>query len=161
FSLHLPEQAVPAAGLVWLSQPGEVVPTGNRAAPDPHWLTLAGFAVLDVRITPAWWPEIPDEEIRPRAVRQIRAAVAGSGIDRHADPTRLAVGGASFGATLALLAIAECELFGTAIVQSGAYSRQLTPLGFQDETRTCWQAPRVYQDFDAVINAPRIRKPVL
>lgn len=161
FSLHLPEQAAPTAGLVWLSQPGEVRSNGNRAAPDPHWLTLAGFAVLDVRITPAWWPEVPDEEIRPRVVRQIRDAVVGSGLDRHADPTRLAVGGASFGATLALLAIAECELFSTAIVQSGAYSRQLTLLGFQDETRTFWEAPRVYQDFDAVANAPRIRKPVL
>ena len=46
-------------------------------------------------------------------------------------------------------------------MQSGAYARQLTPLGFQDETRTLWEAPRVYQDFDAVVNAPRIRKPVL
>jgi dipeptidyl aminopeptidase/acylaminoacyl peptidase len=34
-------------------------------------------------------------------------------------------------------------------------------LGFQDETRTLWEAPRVYQDFDAIVNAPRIRRPVL
>jgi Prolyl oligopeptidase family len=164
FSLYLPERRVPTAGLVWLSQTAKALPNGSRPIPgmiDPHWLTLAGIAVLDVRITPAWWPEVPDEHIRPRLVRQIRAAVDGSGIDRRVGPARLAVGGTSFGATLALLAIADCELFSTAIAQSGAYCRQLTPLGFQDEARTLWEAPRVYQDFDAVVNAPRIRKPVL
>jgi hypothetical protein len=160
FTLHLPEDSAPAAYLVWLSQRAEPLPDGAAAsALDPYWLTLAGFAVLDVRMTPAWWPEVPDEEIRPRLIRQIRGAVEGSGIAREGD--RLAVGGTSFGATLALVAIADCELFRTAIVQSGAYARQLTPLGFQDETRTLWEAPRVYRDFDAVVNAPRIRKPVL
>ncbi|HEX6473128.1 MAG TPA: prolyl oligopeptidase family serine peptidase [Streptosporangiaceae bacterium] len=162
-ALHLPEHGPPAACLVWLSQrdggPGEGSQGGG--GPDPHWLTLAGFAVLDVRLAAEWWPDVPDEEIRPRLVRQIGDAVAGSGIDRHAAGGGLAVGGASFGATLALLAAADCDLFTAAIAQSGAYARQLTPLGFQDETRTLWAAPRVYQDFDAVVNAPRIRKPVL
>jgi dienelactone hydrolase len=161
FALRLPKGR--AAGcLVWLSQHGAPPTCGAPAGgPDPYWLTLAGFAVLDVRIVPAWWPAVPDEEIRPRLVRQILEAVAGSGVDRHVDSGRLAVGGTSFGATLALLAIADCDLFGTAIAQSGAYARQLTPLGFQDETRTLWEAPLVYRDFDAVVNAPRIRKPVL
>jgi dienelactone hydrolase len=160
YSLYLPAcRRSPAAGLVWLSQRegGGVA----AAALDPHWLTLAGFAVVDVRITPAWWPEVPDEDIRPRLVRQIRAAVAASGIQRLLGGGRLAVGGTSFGATLALLAIAEGEPFSAAIAQSGAYARQLTPLGFQDEKRTIWAAQGVYQDFDAVLNAPRIRKPVL
>jgi hypothetical protein len=163
FSLHLPERAAgtAAACLVWLSQRGEPLP--GAATPgllDPYWLTLAGFAVLDVRVAPRWWPEVPDKEIRPRLVEQIRAAVAGSGVARLA-VGGLAVGGTSFGATLALMAAADCELFAAAIVQSGAYSRQLTPLGFQDEPRTLWEAPRVYRDFDAVMGAPRIRKPVL
>jgi hypothetical protein len=171
-ALHLPEGRPPAACLVWLSQRGDPsdhgvpgrVPPGRGSTgggPDPHWLTLAGFAVLDVRLTPEWWPDVRDEEIRPRLVRQIRDAVTGSGIDRHAGGCGLAVGGASFGATLALLAVADCDLFTAAIAQSGAYARQLTPLGFQDETRTLWAAPRVYHDFDAVVNAPRIRRPVL
>jgi hypothetical protein len=164
FSLHLPDRGAEtgaAACLVWLSQRGEPLP--SAASPgllDPYWMTLAGFAVLDVRVAPAWWPEVSDEEIRPRLVGQIRAAVTGSGIMRLGGGG-LAVGGTSFGATLALLAAADCELFTAAIVQSGAYSRQLTPLGFQDEPRTLWEAPRVYRDFDAVLGAPRIRKPVL
>lgn len=160
FSLHLPERHPPAAGLVWLAQRGEPLPgAATPGQADPRWLTLAGFAVLDVRVAPAWWPEVPDEEIRPRLVEQIRAAVSGSGIEHGGGG--LAVGGASFGATLALAAAADCELFAAAIVQSGAYARQLTPLGFQDEPRTLWEAPRVYQDFDAVAGAPGIRKPVL
>ncbi|GAB3980565.1 hypothetical protein GCM10029978_078970 [Actinoallomurus acanthiterrae] len=160
FSLHLPARPDPPAVLVWLSQAAETVP-GGGAALDPHWLTLAGYGVLDLRLVPRWSPGVPDEEIRPRLVRQIRDAVLRSGVADRTGPSRLAVGGASFGATLALLAIADCDLFGTAIVQSGAYSRQLTLLGFQDETRTLWEAPRVYQDFDAIVNAPRIRRPVL
>ncbi|GAA4624055.1 hypothetical protein GCM10023196_022670 [Actinoallomurus vinaceus] len=163
FSLHLPTRRDPAAVLVWLSQAGETIPAGaaGPTALDPHWLTLAGFGVLDLRIVCGWSPDVPDEEIRPRLVRQIRDAVLGSGVADRTHPSRLAVGGASFGATLALLAIADCDLFATAIVQSGAYSRQLTLLGFQDETRTLWEAPRVYEDFDAIVNAPRIRRPVL
>ncbi|MEV5754779.1 prolyl oligopeptidase family serine peptidase [Actinoallomurus sp. NPDC052308] len=164
FSLYLPGRRDPAAVLVWLSQAGETVPGGAVASPavlDPHWLTLAGFGVLDVRLTPGWSPEVPDEDLRSSLVRQIRAAVLGSGVHRHGEAARLAVGGASFGATLALLAVADCDLFEAAIVQNGAYSRQLTPLGFQDETRSLWEAPRVYADFDAIVNAHRIRRPVL
>jgi dienelactone hydrolase len=160
-SLYLPAQRDPAAVLVWLSQAGETPADSAPSALDPHWLTLAGFGVLDMRITPGWSPDVPDEEIRPRLVRQIRDAVLGSGAHRHVDPSRLAVGGGSFGATLALLAVADCDLFGTAIVQSGAYSRQLTLLGFQDESRSRWEAPRVYDDFDAIVGASRIRRPVL
>ncbi|GAA0320687.1 prolyl oligopeptidase family serine peptidase [Actinoallomurus spadix] len=143
---------------------GSAVPCGAAAAstgPDPHWLTLAGFGVLDVRITPAWAPTVPDEEIRPRLVRQIRDAVLGSAAHRHVGTAGLVVGGVSFGATLALLAVTDCDLFSAAIVQNGAYSRQLTLLGFQDEARTLWEAPRVYADFDAIVNARRIRRPVL
>ncbi len=168
FTLHLPEERPAVAGLVWLSQAApDPAPDrtggGGHAMIDPCWLTLAGCAVLDLRITPAWWPDIPDEEIRPRLVRQILDAVDASGIDRHLTRPahRLAVGGASFGATLALVALAECDRFAAAIAQSGAYSRHLTPLGFQDEPRTLWEAPGVYRDFDAVVNAPRIRRPVL
>ncbi|MCO6010356.1 prolyl oligopeptidase family serine peptidase [Actinoallomurus purpureus] len=160
FTLHLPTRRDPAAVLVWLSQAGEAIPAGSSTL-DPYGLTLAGYGVLDLRIVPGWPPGVTDEEIRPRLVRQIREAVLGSGVAEHAGPSLLAVGGASFGATLALLAIADCDLFSTAIVQSGAYSRQLTLLGFQDETRTLWEAPRVYADFDAIVNAPRIRRPVL
>ena len=38
----------------------------------------------------------------------------------------------------------------------GAYPRQLTPLGFQDEPQTLWEAPRVYRDFGTVAGAPPI-----
>ncbi|HZB29873.1 MAG TPA: hypothetical protein VE465_06880 [Streptosporangiaceae bacterium] len=68
----------------------------------------------------------------------------------------LAVGGTSFGATLSLVAVADCDLFAAAIAQSGAYPRQLTPLGFHDEPRTLWEAPRVYRDFGTMAVAPPI-----
>ncbi|MEO3820771.1 prolyl oligopeptidase family serine peptidase [Plantactinospora sp. B24E8] len=37
----------------------------------------------------------------------------------------------------------------------------LTPLGFQHERRTLWEAERVYRDLDAVLAAPSITRPVL
>ncbi|WP_414166770.1 alpha/beta hydrolase family protein [Streptoverticillium reticulum] len=155
--LHLPRG--PAAGvLVWLSQAaGRYVPLG----PDPAWLALDGHAVLDLRLDLGWWRRTPDERIRPRIVRQIREGVLRSGLDRYTGPVPLAVGGTSFGATLALIALADCDLFGAGVAQSGAYSRHLTALGFQDETRSLWEAPGLYRDVDAIVRAPDIRMPVL
>ncbi|MEU5306951.1 alpha/beta hydrolase family protein [Streptomyces noursei] len=155
--LYLPRGPA-AGGLVWLSQA-----TGPHAqlGPDPAWLTLDGYAVLDLRVDLGWWRCTPDERVRPRIVRQIRENVLCSGLDAYTGSVPLAVGGTSFGATLALIALADCDLFTTGIAQSGAYSRHLTALGFQDESRSLWEAPVLYRDFDAVVGAPDVWRPVL
>ncbi|TDV49950.1 alpha/beta hydrolase family protein [Actinophytocola oryzae] len=121
-----------------------------------HWLTRLGFAVAAVDVPLRWWPEVPDERIRAEAVSTITAAVTSSGLTG-----RLVVHGHSFAATLALQALADTDLFAAAMVSGGGYCRSLTPLGFQYEKRALWAAERVYRDFDAVLSAPRIRRPVL
>ncbi|WP_336320526.1 alpha/beta hydrolase family protein [Streptomyces lavendofoliae] len=154
--LHLPQG--PARGtLIWLSQ------ADPRAAlaPDCAWLTLDGHAVLDLRLDLGWWPHTPPEQVRSRLVGQIRDTVLACDLKRHTGASFLAVGGTSFGATLALIALTDCELFSTGIAQSGAYSRQFTALGFQNETRTLWEIPALYRDFDAITRAADIRRPVL
>lgn len=126
-----------------------------------HWLTRLGFAVAAVDVPLRWWPEVPDERIREEAVAAIATAVTTTSLAREADAGRLVVHGHSFAATLALQALADTDLFTAAMVSSGGYCRSLTPLGFQYEKRALWEARRVYQDFDAVLSAPRIRRPVL
>ncbi|MFE7115543.1 alpha/beta hydrolase family protein [Streptomyces sp. NPDC057654] len=155
-SLHRPPGPV-SGTLVWLSHAGPRVPL----PPDTAWLTDEGWAVLHVRLDLGWWPDTPDERIRPRVVQQIRDTVDACRPDLPGPSSGLTIGGASFGATLALMALADCELFIAGIAQSGAYSRHLTALGFQDEHRSLWEAPDLYRDFDAVVGAPAIRRPVL
>jgi len=125
------------------------------------WLTQLGLAVATVDVRLPWWPEVPDEEIRPRATAAIAAAVTEGALGEHVDTDRLVLHGQSFAATLALLTLADTDLFAAGIVASGAYCRTLTPLGFQYERRTLWEAERVYRDFDAVLAAPSITRPVL
>lgn len=61
------------------------------------------------------------------------------------DPTRVAVGGHSYGAFMAANLLAHApELFACGVAKSGAYNRTLTPFGFQSEDRTLWQAQDTY-----------------
>jgi dienelactone hydrolase len=71
------------------------------------------------------------------------------------------VGGHSFGASLALYALAHVPRLDGAIVHSGCYNRTLAPGGFQYERRPYWQAPEIYHAFSALLFAHRLDRPVL
>jgi dienelactone hydrolase len=71
------------------------------------------------------------------------------------------VGGHSFGATLALYALAHLPGLSAGIAHSGCYNRTLTPTGFQYERRPYWAVPDVYEAFSALLFADRIKHPVL
>ena len=60
------------------------------------------------------------------------------------DRNRVAVGGHSYGAFMTANLLAHTNLFKAGIARSGAYNRSLTPFGFQNEDRTYWQAPDLY-----------------
>ena len=62
------------------------------------------------------------------------------------DRNRVAVGGHSYGAFMTANLLAHTKLFKAGIARSGAYNRTLTPFGFQNEDRTYWQAPDLYND---------------
>lgn len=160
-AVHLPARAV--RGCVVRIEPSSSAgpPLPMNGSDPARLLVAAGYAVAEVRTAVPWWPQVPDENIRPGLAQRVTAAVTGTKLGEYADTTRLAVSGASFGATIALIALADTGLFATAMVFAGGYCRALTPLGFQDEHRAWWQAPVVYRDFDAVASAPRITRPVL
>jgi dipeptidyl aminopeptidase/acylaminoacyl peptidase len=77
------------------------------------------------------------------------------------DSTRVAVGGHSYGAFMTANLLAHTNLFKAGIARSGAYNRTLTPFGFQNEERTYWQAPEVYNNMSPFMFADKIKTPLL
>ena len=122
-----------------------------------------GFAVLDD-------PSMPivgegDAEPNDTYVEQLTAS-ARAAIDELArrgvgDPSRVAVGGHSYGAFMTANLLAHTRLFKAGIARSGAYNRSLTPFGFQSEERNYWQAQETYQAMSPFDHADRIKDPLL
>jgi dipeptidyl aminopeptidase/acylaminoacyl peptidase len=77
------------------------------------------------------------------------------------DRNRVAVGGHSYGAFMTANLLAHTNLFKAGIARSGAYNRTLTPFGFQNEDRTYWQAPELYNNMSPFMAADKIKTPIL
>ncbi|HEX7903376.1 MAG TPA: prolyl oligopeptidase family serine peptidase [Chitinophagaceae bacterium] len=77
------------------------------------------------------------------------------------DKNRVAVGGHSYGAFMTANLLAHTNLFKAGIARSGAYNRSLTPFGFQNEDRTYWQAPELYNAMSPFSYADKIKTPLL
>ncbi|MBL7739264.1 MAG: prolyl oligopeptidase family serine peptidase [Chitinophagaceae bacterium] len=77
------------------------------------------------------------------------------------DRNRMAVGGHSYGAFMTANLLAHTNLFKAGIARSGAYNRSLTPFGFQNEDRTYWQAPELYNGMSPFSYADKIKTPIL
>ncbi|KAK6941084.1 Peptidase S9, prolyl oligopeptidase, catalytic domain [Dillenia turbinata] len=116
-------------------------------------------------------PTIPiigegEEEANDRYMEQLVASAeaAVEEVIRRgvAHPSKIAVGGHSYGAfmTANLLAHAP-HLFCCGIARSGAYNRTLTPFGFQHEDRTLWEATNTYVEMSPFMSANKIKKPIL
>ncbi|RSN31172.1 hypothetical protein DMC61_13460 [Amycolatopsis sp. WAC 04169] len=109
-------------------------------------------AVLDL---PLHWPgDVTLEQLHGQLERAIGASVEHLG-------DRVVVGGHSFGATLALYALAHFPALAAGIAQSGCYNRTRVCGGFQYEKRPYWAVPEIYHAFSALLFADRIRRPVL
>ena len=77
------------------------------------------------------------------------------------DPTRVGVGGHSYGGFMTSNLLAHCNLFKAGVAESAAHNRTLTPFGFQAERRTIWQAPDVYLKMSPFMYADKIKTPIL
>ena len=129
---------------------------------DPTWFVLRGYAVL----TSATMPVIGDPDtMNDTFVEQITAAAAAHirALDEQgiADPSRVAVGGHSYGAFMTANLLAHTDLFAAGIARSGAYNRSLTPFGFQTERRSFWEVPAVYDRMSPFRYADQITAPIL
>ncbi|MFC1724054.1 S9 family peptidase [candidate division KSB1 bacterium] len=136
----------------------------TRLSPTSILLFLTqGYAVLDG----AEMPIIGEGDTEPNDtfIKQLVAngkaaidAVAGRGA---ADPLRVAVGGHSYGAFMTANLLAHSDLFAAGIARSGAYNRSLTPFGFQNESRTFWEAPEIYFAMSPFMHAQKVNEPLL
>jgi dipeptidyl aminopeptidase/acylaminoacyl peptidase len=177
--LHLPPGYDPASGhrlplVVW-AYPydyGSAATAGQiRAATSeftritalgPVIFTLRGYAVLEDATMPVIGdPETMNdtylEQITTAALAHIKA-LDDAGI---VDPSRIAVGGHSYGGFMTANLLAHTDAFAAGIARSGAYNRTLTPFGFQTERRTFWEAPQVYDQVSPFRYADRITAPLL
>jgi dienelactone hydrolase len=142
----------PAATLLWIrTARGPLDSTHPVPVPLPD--TGTPTAVLDLALH---WPQDATVGLlHDQIAGAVRAAVAVLGEDR------IVVAGHSFGATLALRALAYVPGLAGAIAHSGCYNRTHTPFGFQYERRLYWDVPEIYAAFSALTFADRLRAPVL
>ena len=77
------------------------------------------------------------------------------------DPRRVAVSGHSYGAFMTANLLAHSRLFAAGIAESGAYNRTLTPFGFQNERRSYWEAPWIYNGMSPFMFADKVKDPIM
>lgn len=122
-----------------------------------------GYAIL----MDASFPIVGVEEKEPNDtfVEQL-VANAQAAIDKAVemgvtDPERVAVSGHSYGAFMTANLLSHSRLFAAGIAESGAYNRTLTPFGFQNERRSYWEAPHIYNRMSPFMNADKVKDPIL
>jgi len=123
---------------------------------------LDGFAVLDNAAMPVVGdPDTVNDTYIKQIVDDAKAAIDKAAEMGVTDPTRVGVGGHSYGGFMTANLLAHCDLFKAGIAESGAHNRTLTPFGFQSERRTIWQAPDVYMKMSPFMYADKIKTPIL
>ena len=122
------------------------------AGASPRFLALQGYAVLDQVAMPIVGdPEMANDTFTEQIVANAEAAIDAVVKMGVCDQQRVGVGGHSYGAFMAVMLLANSDLFRAGIARSGAYNRTLTPFGFQDERRTLWDAPETYLEMSCLL----------
>ncbi|MFN0205311.1 MAG: prolyl oligopeptidase family serine peptidase [Planctomycetota bacterium] len=126
-----------------------------------YYLTQ-GYAIMDNATMPVIGdPETMNDTFIDQIVSSAQAAIDKAVEMGVADPSRVGVGGHSYGAFMTANLLAHCDLFRAGVARSGAYNRTLTPFGFQSERRTLWEAPNVYSSLSPFMYANKINEPLL
>jgi dipeptidyl aminopeptidase/acylaminoacyl peptidase len=79
----------------------------------------------------------------------------------YVDPDRIGHGGHSYGAFTTANLLAHTPFFKAGIAGDGAYNRSLTPMTFQGERRSLWEAPETYMEMSPFFYADHINTPLL
>jgi dipeptidyl aminopeptidase/acylaminoacyl peptidase len=130
----------------------------------PVFYVTQGYAVLNNAEMPIVAPgtdKKPNDNFIDQLKMNAEAAINKLAEMGIGDRNRVAVGGHSYGAFMTANLLAHTNLFKAGIARSGAYNRTLTPFGFQNEDRTYWQAPELYNAMSPFMNAEKIKTPIL
>ena len=128
---------------------------------DYRLILLAGYALIDNAAFPIVGdPKNAYDTYLEQLVADAQAAVDKAselGIDRD----RIGVLGHSHGALMVANLLAHTDLFRAGVARSGGYNKTLTPFGFQNERRSFWAAPKVYDEVSSFFHADKIDEPIL
>ena len=130
----------------------------------PVFYVTQGYAVLnnaEMPIVATSKDKKPNDNFIEQLTMNAEAAINVLDSIGVGDRNRVAVGGHSYGAFMTANLLAHTKLFKAGIARSGAYNRSLTPFGFQNEDRTYWQAPDLYNAMSPFSNADKIKTPIL
>jgi dipeptidyl aminopeptidase/acylaminoacyl peptidase len=123
-----------------------------------------GYAILnnaEMPIVATGKDKKPNDNYIEQLVMNAEAAVNVLDSLGVGDKNRMAVAGHSYGAFMTANLLAHTKLFKAGIARSGAYNRSLTPFGFQNEDRTYWQNPELYNRMSPFSYADKIKTPLL
>jgi len=125
-------------------------------------LLLSGYAIIDNAAFPIVGdPRTAYDTYVDQLVMDAQAAVDKAVELGVVDRDRIGVTGHSHGALMTANLLAHTGLFRAGVATSGGYNKDLTPFGFQNERRSLWQAPKVYEQASAFFNADKIKAPLL
>jgi dipeptidyl aminopeptidase/acylaminoacyl peptidase len=130
----------------------------------PVYYVTQGYAVLnnaEMPIVATDKDKKPNDNFIDQLKMNAEAAINTLDSMGVGDRNRVAVGGHSYGAFMTANLLAHTNLFKAGIARSGAYNRTLTPFGFQNEDRSYWQAPDLYNDMSPFMYADEIKTPIL
>jgi len=126
------------------------------------FFAVEGYAVLDNAAMPVVGDRrTVNDHFVEEIIKDSKAAIDKAVEMGVTDPTRVGVGGHSYGAFMTDNLLAQCDLFRAGIAESGAPNRTLTPFGFQNERRTIWEAPETYLKMSPFMYANKIKAPLL
>jgi dipeptidyl aminopeptidase/acylaminoacyl peptidase len=177
FTLYLPpgyKKGTRLPTVVWAypleftdnSTAGQVTGSTNRftqiSGYSHLFFLLEGYAVLDNTTMPIVGdPLTVNDTYVEQVVSSAKAAIDKAVELGVTDPDRVGVGGHSYGAFMTANLLAHSDLFRAGIARSGAYNRTLTPFGFQNERRSFWEAPDLYEKVSPFFYADKIKEPLL
>jgi dipeptidyl aminopeptidase/acylaminoacyl peptidase len=126
------------------------------------FLLLSGYAIFDNPTMPIVGPgETANDTYVEQLVASAQAAIDKVVDMGVGDRDRIGVGGHSYGAFMTANLLAHSRLFRAGFAESGAYNRSLTPFGFQNERRTFWEVPELYEKMSPFWYAHQVKDPIL
>jgi dipeptidyl aminopeptidase/acylaminoacyl peptidase len=125
-------------------------------------LLLAGYAIIDNASFPIVGdPKKAYDTYLEQLVADAKAAVDEAVRIGVVDRERIGVTGHSHGALMTANLVAHSDLFRAGAATSGSYNKTLTPFGFQNETRSVWEAQDVYLKVSPFFFADKLKTPLL
>ena len=115
------------------------------------WVVMDGFALPVI----GEGDNEPNDTFVEQIVMGATAAVEYAVSRGVCDPNRCAVGGHSYGSFMTAHLLSHTSLFAAGIGRSGAFNRLLTPMSFQSEERSLWDAQDTYITMSPLIHAKK------